>query len=212
MYFIFYKAHYNMTESLLLLTGSIGCGKSTIANILVNEFGYHEITFAEPIKKIGELLGFSHDQMFGTQDQKLQINEFWNISGRHFLQTFGSEVMREYLPKAIPQMNMNNSSVWVRVAEQQLLKYKRVVISDGRFLDEVEMVKKNNGFIINIVREKQDDENKSINDHKSENSLRGIKYDIIINNNNTIEHLHANISCVVNIIDNINNFSSSTTA
>ena len=141
-----------MSESLIMLTGGIGCGKSTVAGILKEEFKYHEIMFAGPLKEIGKVLGFSEHQMHGTQEQKLEVNPFWGISARRFLQVFGSEVMRDLLPKALPDMNMNEVTIWARIAENKIEQHKKIVISDGRFEDEARMVRRNGGVVIKIER------------------------------------------------------------
>ncbi len=57
---------------IVLITGNIGSGKTLASTILQEEFGYHEYTFSEPLKKIAIILGFTEQQIYGTQDQKLE--------------------------------------------------------------------------------------------------------------------------------------------
>ena len=53
------------------ITGKIGSGKSTLAQILEEKFGYTEYSMATPLKEIGRIFGFTEEQLYGTQEQKL---------------------------------------------------------------------------------------------------------------------------------------------
>lgn len=140
--------------NLLLLVGEIGSGKSTLANILT-KYGYYEETFASPIKQFAINIGFDIDDIYGNQVQKNKVNDFWQISGRQFMQLFGTDLCRELLPSKIP-MQLNGRNLWVRIMEKKISSYKEknklLVISDGRFKDEIKLVKEYNGKIIRIIR------------------------------------------------------------
>lgn len=139
-----------MTSSLVMLVGTSGVGKSTAAAFMV-ELGYAETSFAAPIKSIGRILGFSATQMDGTQEQKLEINDFWKVSGREFMQRFGSDVMRQYLPTVLP-IDLAGVNIWARLVEKQISQHAKLVVSDGRFPDEADMVRRNGGVIVKIIR------------------------------------------------------------
>jgi hypothetical protein len=146
-----------LTPVLLGITGKIGSGKSTVTEYLKSRYNMLEYMFAGPLKKIAIALGFEEHQAYGTQEQKLEVNKFWGISGRKFLQVFGSEVCRDYLPKVLPDMNLNNSTLWVRLFEKfyedmLLAKKKSIVCSDVRFEDESNSIKERGGIVIGIER------------------------------------------------------------
>ena len=103
-----------MPLTLIALTGSMNSGKTTISNYLTHTYGFTEYAFANPIKDIGLTLGFEKHQMYGTQKQKLEINQYLNISGREFLQKFGTEIGRNLLPQIIPSMQLGES-IWIRL-------------------------------------------------------------------------------------------------
>lgn len=158
------------------ITGKIGSGKSTLANELVKA-GFKEYSFANPLKRIAEILGFDPKNLYGTQEEKLEIHPFWNVSAREFLQKVGTELFRENLPKLLPTMNLKYS-IWIQLF---LLEYQKnpgnYVISDVRFLDEASAISKLNGKIIKTFRKNQSQSN-----HKSEQEIDLIKYDILVNN------------------------------
>jgi dephospho-CoA kinase len=178
-------------SNLICLIGNIGVGKSTVADIF-KKYDYTELTFAGPVKEIGLILGFDYNDLYGSQEDKLQENKFWGVSGREFMQKFATNIMRNELTKHI-NMNMDGKTIWVRLCEKKILdllrQNKKIIISDGRFLDEINMIKNLGGHIIQIKR----DYNKYNNQHESESYISQIEPDIIINNNNTINDLEKEI-------------------
>ena len=124
-------------RKIIGIVGEIGSGKSTVA-IYFKHHGYNEYTLATPIKKIAVALGFKPEQVYGNQIDKSQLNDVWNISGREFCQKFGTEVCREYLPTVLPTMK----DMWIRLLEKELEKNENIVVSDIRFKNEADVVKK----------------------------------------------------------------------
>jgi len=173
---------------LVLLAGKSGSGKSTAAGILETEFGFTEFAFAHPLKEIARIFGFNN--VYGTQEEKLQINELWGISDREFLQKFGTEICKKELPKLFPTM----ANVWSRLMEGTIKNNqdKRIVISDCRSPDdEIPMAKKYGGFIIKLIRPCVENEEKKskTSTHETETSIDKIEADEVIYNDGTIEEL-----------------------
>ena len=160
------------------ITGHIGSGKTTLANFL-HEKGFVEVSFADAIKQIGLILGFSHDEMYGTQEQKLSINSDYQISGRQFLQKFGTDIGRN-LVADITGMKFKYN-IWIDVCMKKcrelLSKGENVVISDIRFVDEAKAVKELGGIIIALSREGE-----SHSTHESELEIGKIKADYTFSN------------------------------
>jgi hypothetical protein len=176
---------------LIFITGPLGSGKTTLTNILIKEYGFTEIYFAEPLKKFAIDIGFTEEQIYGTQEQKLEINSIYKISGREFMQKFATDVCRDFMPTIMPTMR----SLWVKAAEAKVLSLiklsKNIAISDGRFIDEAEMAKKYGAIIIKIIR---DDKKSS---HRSESELFKIKEDYLINNLGTIDDLKKQLLAIL---------------
>lgn len=162
------------------ITGKIGSGKTTIARHL-KTLGFEEYCFADPLKKIGSIFGFSNSQLYGTQEQKLEIHPFWKISARTFLQKVGTELFRENLPKIIPEMS---NSVWVDIFKQKYQQSPRnYVISDVRFLDEANAIKELGGVIVRVQRNNNISSDNGVElIHASEMELSKIQEDFLIDN------------------------------
>lgn len=195
---------------ILMLAGAIGSGKSRVAEFLTTPGGpskpFEEYTFAGPLKKIALELGFSFNEVYGTQEEKLAINPFWGVSGRKFLQTFGSEICRDALPKVLPEMKFESSlpgsvkvkrTLWCRLAEKYIQDSQAaakangsqppsIVFSDGRFEDEADFVSSVGGYIIRIERPTKKaasaDEAKAAS-HQSENGVIHPDYTLINDGN-----------------------------
>jgi dephospho-CoA kinase len=181
--------------NLICIIGNIGVGKSTVANILKDN-DYTELSFASPVKDIALILGFDYNDVYGTQEDKLKINKFWGVSGREFMQKFATDIMRNELNKHI-DMNLDGKTIWVRLCEKKIIdllnQNKKILVSDGRFPDEIDMIKKLGGKIIRINR-------KTIykNHHESESYIDKLKEDFIIENNGTLLDLTSNIKKILN--------------
>lgn len=206
--------------SLLLgINGEIASGKTTITDYLtLRKHVLKSYAFADPLKDIAIKMGFEYHQAYGTQEQKLETNKFWGINCRKFLQVFGSEVCRDYLPKVLPDMNFNGNTVWVRLFEKFRMECPNIntVVGDVRFKDESDKIKELGGYIIRVEREngntnttnttntvdmdveEPDAKHTSIDEeeykqHQSELQAAFIKPDIVIRNNGTIEQLYAKV-------------------
>jgi dephospho-CoA kinase len=165
---------------LVGIVGKKGSGKTSIAKILCEEFSYLELSFAQPLKEIGRVFGFTDQQL---HEDKLEVNEAWGICAREFLQKFGTELCREKLPSILPQMN----NVWIQLMERRIEAQDRpIVISDVRFKDEAQLIHRKLGFIIRVERELEED---GYSVHSSEVEQLGIRADYVIQNNSTMEVL-----------------------
>lgn len=168
-------AHNN--NVLIGINGASGSGKSTAVEFLKSHYQLTEYILADPIKKIGLVLGFKYEELYGTQEQKMQINEFWGISGREFMQKFGTEIGREKLREIIPQMN----KVWIRLFEKycEENKDKNIIVSDVRRGDEADSIKERNGIIIKIIRPNNDKWEVLGKEHKKHSSETAMEKEII---------------------------------
>ena len=183
------------------ITGKIGCGKSTASDIL-EEMKFKQYSLAGPLKEIAMNLGFKYDEVYGTQEDKLTINDFWGISGRRFMQIFGSEICRDILPNVLPEMKLNDKSIWIRLFEKYITDVKNnIVVTDVRFANEAQSIKDLGGYIIKLERFHETDSHNITNDHQSE-TQNDIKYNFVIRNDGSIEDLKKNIRQTLNYINN----------
>lgn len=197
----------NESNLLIGVNGEIGCGKSTVVDYLSSERGFTEYMFAQPLKEVAVCLGFEPRQVFGTQEEKLEVNEFWGITGRQFLQVFGSEVCRDYVPKVLPQMKFNGLTMWVRLFEKFKQEHANVnlAVSDVRFEDESNTIKGYGGIVVRIVRSGKavvptQAQPPSVQTHKSETQASRINPNVIIHNDRDLETLYKKLDLLIEFI------------
>ena len=178
------------------ISGTIGSGKTTISKYLKKKYNFVEYAFADPIKKFAIDIGFKHKEVYGTQDEKLAINVWWGVSGRTFMQKFGTELCRDIMPKIIPNMNIKNGNIWINIFKNYIHenKNKNFVISDVRFLNEFNAIKDKNGILIKIIRPHIHPEKKHISDLNIKST-----YDFVIVNDGTKKALFEKLDKICNL-------------
>lgn len=128
------------------LAGHAGCGKdSAIVNLLKVDRIFARTAFADKIRDIGNIFGFTHHQMT-DRTLKEKVDEYWGISPRKFMQLVGSEMFRHHLC----------ADVWIkalfRTLERDYGNKKVVFITDVRFPNEADAIHKHGGVVVRITR------------------------------------------------------------
>ena len=111
------------------LLGPAGAGKSTAAEYLVEKYDATRYSLAKPLKEMAKrVLGFSDEQVYGTQEQKERVDPRFGFSARHFLQRLGTEGIRETF----------GPDVWVDLLLRKVSaeRPKIAVVDDVRFVSE----------------------------------------------------------------------------
>ena len=158
------------------IAGLARAGKDTIGSFLIENHRFTRVAFSEPLYDIL----YSAQEICGFEKQK----------DRKFLQWVGTEWAREHDP-----------NIWVRLALKKINSnhlLEPVVITDLRYVNELESLKKN-GFT--LVRVKRDTTNATdfgngSKLHPSETEMLTVPdedFDVVIDNTGTLEQLYQNI-------------------
>lgn len=185
---------------LIALIGKKGSGKDTVADYIVEKYGFYKYQFAKPLKDICKILfNFSDEQLFG--DQKEIIDERWNITPRQAFQIIGTEIFQYKFPELLPEFQKKiDKNLWVKIAENFIvsnINYGNIVISDLRFQHEYEMLKK---FDVKIIKIDRSILNNEIDCHISENDFKFINTDYVIYNE-TLDQLYIYIDLCINMLN-----------
>ena len=197
---------------LIGITGFIGSGKDTVANMFVERGCAHD-SFASPVKDVcASIFGWPRDMLEGDTVESRDFREtpdmFWTkkLGVPHFtprlaLQLLGTEVLRNHFA---PDIWINSLEYRIR---KQNLEAPCTVISDARFRNELDLIKNMGGIVIWVQRgelpEWFDVASKAHNNvvsrkimqtkyrdvHESEWNWAGYPVDYIIENNGTLEDL-----------------------
>lgn len=137
--------------------------------------------FADPLKQniCMEVLGLTHDQCYGSDQQKNELVDcYWDdgrqMTAREVMQFVGTNVFRKM------KHNVWSSATINRIQKENP---KLAIIADCRFPNEVEAVKEVGGIVIKLTRNPFD------SDHDSETALDESNYsiqnfDLVIHNEN----------------------------
>lgn len=168
------------------ISGVIGSGKTSISNILVkNE--YKQYAFAGAVKDISAYLFNLDRQMLegDTSESRIlreQIIPNTNITPRNILQKVGTEVFREFDP-----------DIWLNVIRREM--DGKVIITDARFLNELNFARDNNIKTIRVIRPSlKINENQHISE--TEHTLFR-DYDYIIINDGTLNDLEEKVKAIL---------------
>lgn len=141
------------------LTGYQNSGKSTVAQYLVKELNFIELSFSSALKDIvAHLFNWDRDLLEGTtpesrlwretKDVKWSKSFDQELTPRTVLQTFGTNVIRTF-----------KDDFWIRILENKIVdilnenKNANIVITDARFLNEIAFIKSYSGTIYWVIRD-----------------------------------------------------------
>lgn len=171
--------------SIIAFAGKARSGKSTAADFMVAANGGYRYNFADPIYDMLATIGMDFRQQF-WQDHKNNIIPAIGRTPRELMQTLGTGWGR----------NMVNENLWITLAQQKLLKLgPGMVISDARFENEAQWVRKLGGMIIHInhgIAEQSGDT------HPSEAGIIRMPEDREIDNNGTLQDLQDQVREILN--------------
>jgi ectoine hydroxylase-related dioxygenase (phytanoyl-CoA dioxygenase family) len=175
------------------LSGYARSGKDEAAKVLVEEFGFTRVAFADKLRDFLYALNpmVIHAQEINPKDGSHKkdikyvqdvIDEYgWDkyketIFGdeiRRLLQRLGTEAGRETMW----------DSIWIDAAFAGLSDDAKVVVSDARFINEFEAVVSRGGFILRIERAGVG----PANSHASELEALSYTFPVMIHNDGTLE-------------------------
>ena len=199
------------------ICGFIGSGKDTIADYLVNFHEFRRDSFAGTLKDaVASVFGWDRELLEGRTKQarewREQVDPWWsqrlnmpNLTPRLVLQLWGTEVCRRGF----------HDDIWIASVENKLrASSDSIVISDCRFPNEIQSIKRAGGQVIWVTRGKlpewydhalganagilPDQEYlRQLGVHVSETAWVGTKFDAVIDNNGTIEDLYRQVKNLV---------------
>lgn len=171
---------------LIAVHGFKQSGKDTLAKLLVDEYGYTRMAFADRVKDaIHVIFGVPKAKLYGSDADKQELSPVrWSdlvdidrthkdhhefLSIRELLQSFATEICRSKCP-----------SIWYRYLP--LNSQDNIVISDLRFLNEAEHLQSQEACIIKVQRPSV-----TASAHESETGLPDSFIHHVIDNDGSLE-------------------------
>jgi len=191
------------------VVGLIGSGKDTTADYLMNVHGFRRDSFAATLKDaVAAVFGWDRDMLEGrsrhSREWREQRDPWWSerlgrdITPRLMLQLWGTEVCRQGF----------HDDVWIASLENRLRSTPDdVVISDCRFPNEIEAIRRQGGLVIRVMRGddpvwlaearlhlRHGSPLPSGIPHASEWAWAGTDFDRYLDNNGSLDDLYAQIN------------------
>ena len=161
----------------ILFVGKRRVGKDTAGKYLINKYNFRRFAFADEVKYITKRLkGYTSNEI--KEKPPVVVND---------LQKIGTECFRSIYP-----------DIWIdysfRIIDRKRkvlpAEYARIVITDGRFENEVHRSNLKNFWIVKITKGKIDQIHP---EHVSETESEGILPDYSITNDGTFDELYKQI-------------------
>lgn len=139
---------------VIAVVGGMGCGKSTVSNFLVREFGASRMSFAGPLKDMLRSLGLTEKDVNGPPEHRSSpCDLLGGKSPRFAMQTLGTEWGRKIV----------GENLWANALQRRIVEYRTssylngesprvILIDDARFPNEVRMVRQLGGQVWRIRR------------------------------------------------------------
>jgi hypothetical protein len=208
---------YRAFFMIIGICGLIGSGKDTAADYLVNFHEFKRESFAASLKDaVAAVFGWDRELLEGrtkqSRDWREQVDTWWatrlnipHLTPRWILQNWGTDVLRQHF----------HDDIWIASVEYKVSQSKdHIVITDCRFPNEIKGLKEQGAKIIwiqrgiiphwySIAESANRGDNKArewlgLNGiHASEYSWAGTDFDMVVDNNGSIEHLYAQLKNLV---------------
>ena len=139
------------------IVGFINSGKGEVGDFLHREFKFKRDSFAKPLKDaVAVIFGWDRDMLEGNTEEsrkkREEVDTFWSmVTGREItprlvLQIFATECVR----------NVFHQNTWTASLIKRNWNYDAdVVITDCRFKNEMNAIRKAGGLIIRVKRGKR---------------------------------------------------------
>lgn len=160
------------------LSGYARSGKDTVAELLVLNYGFKRMAFADGIRDcLTALNPILHD---GHRLNEVVNSYGWDVAKakeevRRLMQVMGTEVGRKLI----------NEDVWAWRLFNQIQDGERIVIPDVRFPNEARMIEQHGGDVWRINRHNHT----AVNDHVSERAMDTYMFKHVIYNDSTLDEL-----------------------
>ena len=198
------------------IVGFIGSGKGTVGDILTQR-GFHKDSFAAPLKDAAAVIfNWPRNMLEGdTNISRLwreKKDEYWSnqfgydFTPRLALQLMGTEVGRKIF----------HENLWIISLLNRARGHDNVVITDVRFKNEINTIRKDGGFVVRVKRGPEPDfydtalkanlyydqscikEMQERKIHLSEWEWIGCEYDYVISNEGSLKDLESNVDSMLN--------------
>jgi len=207
---------------IVCMSGKAGSGKDTVADYLVSKHRFQRMAFADPLRDIVQLVFvLDHDSVWDRNLRELPLKNFPNLTDKKVVEFI--EYYRDFFKVSYEQTlaamtddqfwtvrkllqyigtemfrNLIHRDTWVMNFSQRIEPGVNYVLTDVRFPNEMDWVRKKFGgriLFVDVTREGCDGKAVGLENHESEKYK--LPSDITIENNGTLEELYTKITNMI---------------
>lgn len=161
---------------LIGISGKQRSGKDTVAEYLINKYGFKKRNFADPLKIMAAVeFHISPELLMAKPDNVRKCLQLLGQAGRAF-----------------------NPDFWVDQVLDDYQPDQKLVIADVRFKNEADKIKKAGGILVRVMSDRKVRQSRGVlsnEDDVSEVDLDDyVGFDYFINNNSSLENLYKQIN------------------
>jgi len=167
----------------ILIGGKKQSGKSTTSAMIkeLSLISFQEEMFSRKLKEMAcKLLDCSMEDL--ESEEFKEVEAFAGVTVRQVLQKLGTDFGRDLIGK----------DIWVDAVLNNYVYGENLIISDVRFINELNLLNNVPGFSIYVMNSSS-----STDPHKSENSLTKDNFDYVISNTGTLKELEDKIKIIL---------------
>jgi hypothetical protein len=165
------------------LSGYAGSGKDEVAKILMKEYGFRRIAFADKVREV--LYEIDPVVMVDVHYKDITVKDLVNDEGWDDAKK-NKEVRALLQNLGVAIRNNIGLDAWVDAALKDVSPDENVVVTDVRFINEASKIKAMGGVLWRVKRPNV----LAVNNHISETELDGYKVDQIFANSGSLEDLN----------------------
>ncbi len=171
---------------LIAFTGRKGHGKNSAAepvlrirSSVTQKFGWTEVNFADKLKEVCALVfDMDVEELYDPVVKEMKLNKYPFETPRSILQRVGTELFRSEWP-----------DVWTQAWDREASKHSHVVVTDLRFQNEYDVIRRLWGTVVRIERPRMGDSD----EHQSETEMTGFQENVLILNDGSLEDLERKV-------------------
>lgn len=143
----------NNKPKIIGVGGERRSGKDTFVTLLRGVFfekglGATRIAFADPLKSgVMEMLGLTHQQVYGSLEDKETVDPHWGFTPRWALQFVGTELMRQQVREDV-WLHTPNGPIQKAIRNPQSI----ILVPDVRFPNERQIIHDLGGVTVHTHR------------------------------------------------------------
>jgi hypothetical protein len=155
---------------IISLTGNMGVGKDTMADYMVEKYGFVKVSMADPFKRIAkEVYEFSDEQLWGPSEERNRDDiryprkDGTYLSARIATQLLGNELSRlaypetwiVYMKRIVAKVEKGyfySEKKGVYEIPGKKSEYTGIIVSSCRFENEIQSIKDMGGIAVRLTR------------------------------------------------------------